>query len=546
MYDGPLPDLLELKPAARIDLEATRFGITMACAGSTSGGLFTDMLAKARPPASSWDAAGFANDLFLQRFAAQYFRIETGGHEATLSTSYLMRMLASPPSDPAAVVFRREILEELVAQPALRGSLESLYQALCRLRGLVENSGGARRFDINRHRLDTLAAAKRVFDLLAGGFGNARSGLSRLSVFGANILASEPYQALSDLLAHDAELATVALKVTVGADGRIRKFNVLKLDEASENPFTNPFWRRWLAQIELFLRGYRFSQAEVMARLIDSVFSGIEDELCVLVQLLGDIELYLGALGFRDRAIEAGLPVCLPSFVDRDSDRELEGLFNPLLFLSGMKPIPCKLRFDAATSMMLVTGPNSGGKTRLLQSIGLTQLLAQNGLFIPAARGSIAMVSGLVASLIEGTKADQAEGRLGMEMMRIRELFERLPPNAMVLLDELCSGTNPSEGEHIVELVLRVLHRLRPQAFITTHFLAFAHRLNTAASVPGLGFLQVALGPDKRPLYQFERGVADSSLAEATAERLGVTGDQLLGLVEQNLRRWQTLPVGKG
>ena len=107
------------------------------------------------------------------------------------------------------------------------------------------------------------------------------------------------------------------------------------------------------------------------------------------------------------------------------------------------------------------------------------------------------------------------------------------------------SGKSQRTISVVVELVLRVLHRLRPQALITTHFLAFARRLSTAGNVPGLGFIQVALGPDKRPLYQFERGVAESSLAEATAERLGVTGDQLLGLVEQNLRRWQSGPVGE-
>lgn len=132
-----------------------------------------------------------------------------------------------------------------------------------------------------------------------------------------------------------------------------------------------------------------------------------------------------------------------------------------------------------------------------------------------------------------------------MEMMRIRSLFERLPPGSMVLLDELCSGTNPSEGERIVELVLSMLHKLRPQAFVTTHFLAFAQRLDNEKKVPGLRFLQVELGADRRATYQFKPGVATSSLAEETAERLGVTGDQLLHLVEQNLRKHKAfLPEG--
>src|SRR6185312_6594180 len=96
-----------------------------------------------------------------------------------------------------------------------------------------------------------------------------------------------------------------------------------------------------------------------------------------------------------------------------------------------------------------------------------------------------------------------AEGRLGTELLRIRQLFERLPPGAMVLLDELCSGTNPSEGEEIFELVIRMLGRLKPYAFITTHFLEFAARLERERKIPDLRFLQVALGPDDEPTYQF-------------------------------------------
>jgi DNA mismatch repair protein MutS2 len=124
-----------------------------------------------------------------------------------------------------------------------------------------------------------------------------------------------------------------------------------------------------------------------------------------------------------------------------------------------------------------------------------------------------------------------------MELMRIRSLFERLPPGAMVLLDELCSGTNPSEGEEIFELVVTTLQRLEPQVFITTHFLTFASRLQREKTIPNLGFLQVELGPDRRATFQFVGGVAQSSLAGQTAERLGVTRDQLIALADENTRR---------
>ena len=138
--------------------------------------------------------------------------------------------------------------------------------------------------------------------------------------------------------------------------------------------------------------------------------------------------------------------------------------------------------------------------------------------------------------MIQETKADQAEGRLGTELVRIRELFERVPPGAMVILDELCSGTNPSEGEEIFELVVGMLSKLEPQAFITTHFLAFAARLERERKIETLRFLQVELGPEQQATYQFVPGVARTSLASHAAARLGVTREKLLELVNRNSR----------
>jgi DNA mismatch repair protein MutS2 len=164
-------------------------------------------------------------------------------------------------------------------------------------------------------------------------------------------------------------------------------------------------------------------------------------------------------------------------------------------------------------------------------------LLAQSGCFVPAKSAKLRRVPSLVVSLIQETKADQSEGRLGMELLRIRALFEELGPGAMVILDELCSGTNPSEGEEIFELVVSSLSRLRPQAFITTHFLTFAGRLERERKVDGLRFLQVELDHAHKPTYQFVAGVATTSLAGRAAARLGVTRDELSELIDRNTLR---------
>jgi DNA mismatch repair protein MutS2 len=272
-----------------------------------------------------------------------------------------------------------------------------------------------------------------------------------------------------------------------------------------------------------------------MARLVDAVFEGVRPAFTPLVQLLGDLEFYLGALNFAAKAESLGLSVCLPEFAEVTSPKVLEGLWNPLLLGAGIRPIPCSLSLDRPNAILLVTGPNSGGKTRLLQSVAYCQLLGQVGLLVPAERAVLHFAPGLVVSLIQEASAGQTEGRLGTELMRIRWLFERLPPGALVLLDELCSGTNPSEGEEIFELVIQMLNLLHPQAFITTHFLAFAARLQDDANLDSLRFLQVELGSTQEPTYQFVPGVAKTSLAGRAAERLGVTGGQLLELIRRRL-----------
>lgn len=530
-----VPDLLHPTPVWRIDVDHTKLAIALAFAGGVSGGVMTEALDNAKVAPSTWDPKSFSNDLFLNQFVALCLKIRIDGHEPPVATTHLAKLFAYPPADPAIIHHRRAILAELVQTPALRKQLERLYLTMCRFRSLLEGATGIGKWDANRRQIDILQLVKEIIDCSAEGFLSARSGLSRLAAFGRRIQEDEPYRSLADLLQYDERLATLNLKVRVGADGRIRGFEVLSIQEDQKNPFVSSPLRRWLGKVELFVRGFKFSDGEVMARLIDAVFDGIQDEIVPLVQLLGDIEFYLGALGFHDFAKEAGLAVCLPNLVAPNQPRELHGLFNPLLLAHGVKPVPCDIITDRHDTTVLVTGPNSGGKTRLLQSIALTQLLAQAGLFIPAKSASLSLSTGLVVSLIEEARADQSEGRLGTELLRIRDLFERLPPGAMVILDELCSGTNPSEGEEIFELVVQMLTKLAPQAFITTHFLAFAARLERQHNIADLRFLQVELGAEQRPTYQFKPGVAQTSLAAHAASRLGVTRDQLLSLIDRNM-----------
>jgi DNA mismatch repair protein MutS2 len=243
--------------------------------------------------------------------------------------------------------------------------------------------------------------------------------------------------------------------------------------------------------------------------------------------------------------------VCLPELVEparlRSSSAPphvVRALFNPLLLSQGVDVVPCDLDTPRHDMTVIVTGPNSGGKTRLLQSVALAQMLGQAGFFVPAREAVLGVAPGLFVSLIEEATADQSEGRLGMELIRIRSLFEKLRVGSMVVLDELCSGTNPSEGEEIFELVITLLGELQPQAFITTHFLQLAARIAAHPPVPKLAFFQVELDQHQFPTYRFMPGVAQTSLAHRTAARLGVTREELLSLIEASKRAHRAREVG--
>jgi DNA mismatch repair protein MutS2 len=211
--------------------------------------------------------------------------------------------------------------------------------------------------------------------------------------------------------------------------------------------------------------------------------------------------------------------------------------------VAGVQPVPCDVR-AASGAVVVVTGPNSGGKTRLLQAIAIAQLLTSAGLFAPVRAGSVPRAPGLFASLYEEPRADAPEGHLGMELLRIRRLFERLDVGSVVVLDELCSGTNPSEGEEIAGLVLSLLPELGVQAFVTTHLLQFAARLAHDRPVAALDFLQVELDAKDRPTYRFVPGVAKTSLAQQTAARLGVTREELLERIAHKRAERAGKPLG--
>lgn len=528
-----IPDLLHRQPYLSVDGDQLLDLLGLGFLGMDLGGAMDQALSGAQLEGSGWSPRFFSDDLFVADFATAFSTLNVGGATYPANRPFLTRALENVPTDLETIEMRQGILREINADPELLERFQSLYRDLYTLLSLFETPGYQGSIDTASIHLEILLKAKSVIDSMATDFATAESALGRLRESGSRIQETDEYALLSALLEYESGMAELTLQVRIGGDGRIRQLIVEKLRENETNPFYKNPWRRIRDRLRLLRSGYDFSSKELMKRLVNEIFDQLSPSLIPLIQLMGHLEFYLCNLAFKDAANRQGLEVSLAQ-VDPDNALRATGLFNPLLLLQPTEtsaPIPCSIHTDQNDAITLVTGPNSGGKTRLLQALGWVQLLGQSGLYAPAGQVQLRPIQGLFVSLVETESAAQTEGRLGRELVRIRSLFEEIRPASMVILDELCSGTNPSEGVEVFAMVLQLLRRAEPTAFVTTHFLDFARTLQANPPIAAMEFLQVDLDPQQRSTYQFRTGVADTSLAALTAARLGVTFERLSAMI---------------
>ncbi len=485
-------------------------------------------------PEPTWQAEFFVNDLYVKEFLRGIGEVTVNDRDYPIHVPFVLRVLSQPPLDAATIAFRQAIVVEIESDPVIRARVETLYADLVTLLDQLKSTHTQTLLDSTSLRLDALRQLHQVINYMMSEFSEASSGLRRLHEVALEIKASPENQTLEALLDYEDNYTRLDLQIRIGADGRIRNLEVDELADNDGNRFYSSPWTRWLAMIRLRWRGVNFTQRELVNRVVHDVYKKIAPSLSTMIQVLGHLEVYLVTREFATRARAAGFEVALAE-VKEDQGMALRGLFNPLLLQTQGPPVPCAVAPVSAEAVTILTGPNSGGKTRLLQALGLVQVLGQSGLYTSAAAARLPLASSMFASLVHQDGADLTEGRLGTELLRIRSLFQSITPRTVVLLDELCSGTNPSEAAEIISMVLRLLRRVSPVAFITTHFLDIAKNLEIDPPIEDLEFLQVEIDDVQSSTYQFVSGVATTSLAVGTARRLGVDFDRLAAAIDERV-----------
>jgi DNA mismatch repair protein MutS2 len=198
----------------------------------------------------------------------------------------------------------------------------------------------------------------------------------------------------------------------------------------------------------------------------------------------------------------------------------LELARHPLL---GKKAIPIDLAFGAEKRLMVISGPNTGGKTVAMKTLGLFALMNQAGLDIPAAQGSVLpLFSDIHADIGDEQSISQSLSTFSGHVSRISDLLGRLDRRSLVLLDELGSGTDPEEGSALALAVTEELLRSGALTLVTSHHgalkaLAYSH---PGACNASMEFSETEL----RPTYKVIPGIPGQSHALDIARRVGMPG----------------------
>jgi len=258
-------------------------------------------------------------------------------------------------------------------------------------------------------------------------------------------------------------------------------------------------------------------ELRLLTALTDLLRPHIED-LAQSVEILYRLDAHLAQARWA-ATHEAIRPQLIP-----ESRLELVGARNPVL-AEHREVVPLNLNFGDPERILLISGPNAGGKTVVLITVGLFIMLAQSGLFVPARQAVLPLLRGLYTDLGDQQSLEEDLSTFSAHLTNLQSILTRCDQDTLILLDELGTGTEPEAGAALGQTFLEAIRSRGAICLATTHL----NRLKLWAQDEE-GILNAGMAFDAQelqPTYRLEIGRPGASFALEIARRMGLD-DQLL------------------
>jgi DNA mismatch repair protein MutS2 len=268
-------------------------------------------------------------------------------------------------------------------------------------------------------------------------------------------------------------------------------------------------------------------EVERILGMLSSEVGEHSDEIQDNIMMAAELDLVLAKARYALKMKASEPAIIMPDGKNAET-RKNEDRFLRLLDarhpLLGDKAVPFSVEIGRDFSVLVITGPNTGGKTVTMKTLGLLSLMAQAGIPIPASdKSQLPIFDGIFADIGDEQSIEQTLSSFSWHMSNAVRIIKQATASSLVLLDELGTSTDPAEGSALARAVLRYFLVGRTLTVATTHYSdlkAFAH------ATPGMENASLEFDPvTLAPTYHLTVGIPGGSNAMATAARLGIPAE---------------------
>jgi hypothetical protein len=411
-------------------------------------------------------------------------------------------------TDPEEIIFRQQVLSDCLEHPdVVRQIYQLAVEALQNERTVGSLWSGAgpdrilyRSVQVLKLHVDVIKRLRQLADKEAAGFRS--EGFRRFFAMLAEELADDYVESVEQHLTQLQFKRGLLESAELGKGYKGRSYTV-----------RTPREQRWIERLSLANRSQSYSFTipsrdesgfraldDIRGRGINLVADAVArsaDHIKSFFSMLRlELAFYLGCLNLHERLSEKPQPTCLPTPLPAgDPSVVADGLYDVSLTFHLDGP-PVGNDLDAAgKALVIITGANQGGKSTLLRSVGIAQLMMQSGMFVGARSFQADVCAGVFTHYKREEDAAMKSGKLDEELARMSDVAGQIRPNSLLLCNESFASTNEREGSEIARQIVRALLDRSVKVFFVTHMYDLAHSFHAQQRADAL-FLRAERNTD--------------------------------------------------